>query len=104
MLIDGVDISKLGLQRLRSSVGMVPQSPVLLDGSVRQNLDPFGDMRGGDDALREALRKAQLGSVPLDAEVGSGGESFSAGECQLLSFARCLLHDTQVVVLDEPTA
>ena len=46
MLIDGVDISSLGLQKLRSSVGMVPQSPVLLDGTVRQNLDPFGDVAG----------------------------------------------------------
>lgn len=83
---------------------MVPQTPVLLTGTVRQNLDPFGDLPGGDPAMLNALAKAELGSVPLDAEVGGGGDKFSAGECQLLSFARCLLYDTQVVVLDEPTA
>jgi len=104
ILVDGVDICSIGLHKLRSSLGMIPQTPVLLAGTVRQNLDPFNDLPGGDAALVDALRRAELGNLSLDTEVGSGGSRMSAGECQLLSFARCLLHDTRIVVLDEPTA
>lgn len=102
--IDGVDVTTLGLMKLRSSLGMIPQNPVLLSGTVRQNLDPFGEVGGGDTALNDALQRAELEGLSLDADVGSGGSRLSAGECQLLSFARCLLHNTRIVVMDEPTA
>lgn len=103
VLIDGVDIASLGLQRLRSSLSMIPQVPVLIRGTVRQNLDPFCELKGGDAAMMEALSKAQLPDVSLDADI-TGNDSLSQGEGQLLSFARCLLRDSKVVCLDEPTA
>jgi len=104
--IDGVDITTLPLHRLRSSLGMIPQSPVLLQGTVRQNLDPFGDRRGeaGEATMRDVLARAQLGELDLDARVGAGGVGLSLGEGQLISFARCLLLSTCVICLDEPTA
>eukprot|EP00930_Biecheleria_cincta_P037305 TRINITY_DN25591_c0_g1_i2.p1 TRINITY_DN25591_c0_g1~~TRINITY_DN25591_c0_g1_i2.p1 ORF type:complete len:1288 (-),score=217.38 TRINITY_DN25591_c0_g1_i2:195-4058(-) len=103
VLIDGVDIGSLGLQRLRSSLSMIPQVPVLIQGTVRKNLDPFCEFKGGDAAMKDALSKAQLPDVSLDAEI-TGSSSLSQGEGQLLSFARCLLRDSKLVCLDEPTA
>lgn len=103
VLVDGVDIAQVGLHRLRSSLSMIPQTPILFEGTVRLNLDPFGKS-SGDAALASALRRAELGNLSLDAHVGGGGGSLSMGERQLLSFARCLLQNRKVVVLDEPTA
>eukprot|EP00928_Gymnodinium_smaydae_P037927 TRINITY_DN26270_c0_g2_i1.p1 TRINITY_DN26270_c0_g2~~TRINITY_DN26270_c0_g2_i1.p1 ORF type:complete len:1319 (+),score=256.05 TRINITY_DN26270_c0_g2_i1:487-3957(+) len=105
VLIDGTDISSIGLHKLRSSIGMIPQTPVLVQGSLRQNLDPFGEHPGGDAAYRDACKRAQLGDdVNLDADISAGGGSLSQGEGQLISFARCLLRDTRIICLDEPTA
>eukprot|EP00931_Biecheleriopsis_adriatica_P044952 TRINITY_DN25767_c0_g1_i1.p1 TRINITY_DN25767_c0_g1~~TRINITY_DN25767_c0_g1_i1.p1 ORF type:complete len:1310 (-),score=227.04 TRINITY_DN25767_c0_g1_i1:187-4071(-) len=103
VLIDGVDIANLGLQKLRSSLSMIPQVPVLIQGTVRTNLDPFGDFKGGDEGMQEVLAKAQLPHVSLDADI-TGGATLSQGEGQLLSFARCLLRDSRIICLDEPTA
>jgi len=103
--VDGVDVAAVGLKRLRSSIGMIPQVPVLVQGTVRQNLDPFGEHPGGDKAYLDALERAQLGKdANLDADISAGGDSLSQGEGQLLSFARCLLRDTKIICLDEPTA
>jgi len=101
--IDGVDISKVGLHELRSAIGMIPQTPVLFKGDVRENLDPFGE-HDDDTVLLKALHQAELKNVSLDSQVGSDGSGLSAGQCQLVSFARILLRKTRMVVLDEPTA
>ena len=109
VLIDGRDARERSQLWLHSSIGYVLQTPHLFSGTVRENL-----LMGKPDATEEqiwaAIRAVSADEViahlehGLDTDVGEGGDLLSTGEKQLISFARAVLADPKILILDEATA
>ncbi|WVZ61955.1 hypothetical protein U9M48_011760 [Paspalum notatum var. saurae] len=108
MLIDGTDICTIGLHDLRTRLSIIPQDPVMFDGTLRTNIDPLGEYNDGQ--IWEALDSCHLGDevrkneLKLDSTVTENGRNWSAGQRQLVCLGRVILQRRRILVLDEATS
>lgn len=116
IMLDGIDLGKLDLETLRSRMSIIPQDPLLFEGDIRKNLDPFS--RHTDEELCIALAQVRLcervdddetgkpryTGMQLDYNVQAQGSNISHGQRQQLSLCRALLSRSNIVVLDEATS
>ncbi|KAJ2483694.1 hypothetical protein IWW56_000258 [Coemansia sp. RSA 2131] len=126
IIIDGIDIATIGLHDLRSRISIIPQDPVLFEGTIRDNLDPMdeytddevwasihtthieGMLEKPTEKYIENPRNADMGiwleGIGLNKWIKHSGSNFSVGERQLISLCRALLWRRKILVLDEATA
>ncbi|KAL9610613.1 MAG: hypothetical protein Q9167_004687 [Letrouitia subvulpina] len=121
--VDGIDISTIKLDQLRSRMAIIPQDPILFSGTVRSNLDPTN--RYSESLLRDSLHRVHLLRVPagagsvdiekrsveesnvfgdLNMRISEGGSNLSQGQRQLLCLARAIINRCKIMVVDEATS
>jgi len=106
--IDDIDISSIPLEILRNNITIIPQDPLLIEGTLRFNIDPFNNY--SDDKIIEVLKKINFDYIvnknPLGLEqiIAEEGSNLSVGEKQLICVVRAILRNSKIIIMDEATA
>lgn len=109
VLIDGYDIEEIDLHSYRSHIAVVPQTPILFSGTIRENIT-YGKEDISEERLREVVEAANLTEViaqlpdGLDTMVMEHGSNLSGGQRQRISIARAFIRDPKILILDEATS
>jgi len=109
ILVNGVDLRERSLEWYQSNLGIVLQGPHLFSGSVRENIR-YGRLEASDDEVMEAARRVNADRFiknleeGYDTDVGEGGNRLSTGQKQLISFARTILANPALFIMDEATS
>ncbi|TYK18126.1 ABC transporter C family member 4-like [Cucumis melo var. makuwa] len=103
IIVDGIDIGKIGLHDLRSRFGIIPQEPVLFEGTVRSNIDPIGQYT--DEEIWKVIMNILIFHIlMLNCRMVANGDNWSVGQRQLLCLGRVMLKHSQLLFMDEATA
>ena len=109
ILIDGVDYRERSVGWLRSNIGYVQQTPFIFTGTIKENIR-YGKLNATDEEIIRAAKIVDLDDFVMglpeqyDTKLSDGGSSLSVGQKQLISFARALIRDPKIMILDEATS
>ena len=106
IFIDDIDITKIGLSLLREIITVIPQDPTLIEGTLRENLDPAGNFSDDDMIFNiNIIGLAYLISDDgLDFQIKEDGKNLSSGEKQLICMVRAILRKSKIILMDEATS